>query len=38
VKLNDLLGLYWGIIQGHLIVELLARMKNMDEEHMKVKL
>jgi hypothetical protein len=38
VKLNDLLGLHWGIIQGDLIAELLARVKNMDEKHMKVKL
>lgn len=38
MKLNDLLGLHWGIIQGDLIAKLLARMKNMDEKHMKVKL
>jgi hypothetical protein len=38
VKLNNLLGLHWGIIQGDLFVKLLARVKNMDEEHMKVKL
>ncbi len=38
MKLNDLLGLHWGIIQGDLIVKLSARVKNMDEEDIKVKL
>jgi hypothetical protein len=37
-EIEWLIGLALGVIQGDLIVELLARMKNMDEEHMKVKL